>query len=68
MKLEEINLTKDTSFHWEDGKCYEDIDGLVKGIKAFNIDKTIMYNQWQRFDQETTSSAKACSVSKRVTV
>ena len=68
MKLEAINLTKDTSFHWEDGKCYEDIDGLVKGIKAFNIDKTIMYNQWQRFDQETTSSAKACSVSKRVTV
>ena len=68
MKLEAINLTKDTSFHWEDGKCYEDIDGLVKRIKATNIDNTIMYNQWQRFDQERTNSAKVCSVSKRVTV
>ena len=49
MKLEALaNLTKDTSFHWEDGKSYKDIDGLVERIKATNIDKMIMYNEWQR--------------------
>ena len=65
MKLEALaNLTKDTSFHLEDGKSYEDIDGLVGRIKATNIDKTIMYNEWQRVEQERTSSAKACSKRK----
>ena len=74
MKLEALaNLTKDTLFHWEDGKSYEDIDGLVERIKATNIDKTIMYHKWQRVEQERSSSAKACSkrktkVSKKVTV
>ena len=74
MKLEAFaNLPKDTSFHWEDGKSYEDIDGLVERIKATNIDKTIMCNEWQRVEQERTSSAKACSkektkVIKKVTV
>ena len=66
------NLTKDTSFHWEDGKSYEDMDGLVDRIKATNIDKTIMYNEWQSVEQERTSSTKTCSrrtkVSKKVTV
>ena len=48
MKLEALaHLTKDTSFHWEDGKSFECIDGLVEGMKATNIDKTIMYNKWQ---------------------
>ena len=65
MKLEALaNLTKDTSFHLEDGKSYEDIDGLVERIKATNIDKMIMYNEWQRVEQERTSSAKACSKRK----
>ena len=70
MKLEALaNLTKDTSFHWEDRKSYEDIDG----VKAPHIDKMIMYNEWQRVEQERTSSAKACSkrkakVSWKVTV
>ena len=74
MKLEALaNLTKDTSFHWEDRKSYEDIDGLVERIKAPHIDKMIMYNEWQRVEQERTSSAKACSkqkakVSRKVTV
>ena len=74
IKLEAFaNLPKDTSFHWEDGKSYEDIDGLVERIKATNIDKTIMCNEWQRVEQERTSSAKACSkqktkVIKKVTV
>ena len=48
MKLEALaNLTKDTSFHWEDGKSFKCIDGLVERMKATNIDKTIMYNKWQ---------------------
>ena len=48
MKLEALaHLTKDASFHWEDGKSFECIDGLVEGMKATNIDKTIMYNKWQ---------------------
>ena len=65
MKLEALaNLTKGTSFHWEDGKSSRDIDGLVERIKATNIDKTIMYNQWQRVEKERTSSAKACSKRK----
>ena len=74
MKLEALsNLTKATSFHWEDGKSFEDIDGLVERVKATNIDKTIMYNEWQRVEQERTSSAKAWSkrktkVSKKVSV
>ena len=62
MKLEALaNLTKDTSIHWEDGKSYENIDRLVERIKATNIDKMIMYNEWHRVEQERTSSAKACS-------
>ena len=74
MKLEALaNLTKDTSFHWEDGKSYKDIDGLVERIKATNIDKMIMYNEWQRIGQERTSSVKVCfmrkvKVSRKVTV
>ena len=74
MKLEALaNLLKDTSFHWQDAKSYEDIDGLAERIKATNIDKRIMYNEWQRVEQEGTSSAKACSkrktkASKKVTV
>ena len=74
MKLEVLsNFTKATSFHWEDGKSLEDIDGLVERIKATNIDKTIMYNEWQRVEQERTSSAKAWSkrktkVSKKISV
>ena len=48
MKLEALaNLTKDTSFHWEDGKSFECIDGLVERMKATNTDKMIMYNTWQ---------------------
>ena len=74
MKLEALaNLTKDTSIHWEDGKSYENIDRLVERIKATNIDKMIMYNEWHRVEQERTSSAKACSkwktkISMKVTV
>ena len=65
MKLETLaNLTKDTSFHLEDGKSYKDIDGLVERNKTTNIDKTIMYNEQQRVEQEITSSAKACSKQK----
>ena len=65
MKLEApANLTKDTSCRWEDGKSYEDIDGLVERIEATNIDKTIMYKEWQRVEQETTSSVKAWSKRK----
>ena len=66
------NLTKDTSFHWEDGKSYKDMDGLVERTKATNTDKTIMYNEWQSVEQERTSSTKTCSrqtkVNKKVTV
>ena len=48
MKLEALaHLTKDASFHWEDGKSFECVDGLVERMKATNIDKTIMYNKWQ---------------------
>ena len=47
MKLKTLtNLTKDTSFHYEDGKSYKDIDGFVERIKTTNIDKTTMYNEW----------------------
>ena len=64
MKLDALdNLTKNTSFHWEDGKSYEDVDGLER-IKATNIDKTIMYNKWQRVEQERTSMQKL-TLSKR---
>ena len=65
MKLEALaNLTKDTSFRLEDGKSYEDIDGLVERIKATNINKTIMYKEWQRVELERTSSVKAWSKRK----
>ena len=74
MKLEALaNLTKDTSCHRGDGKSYKDIDEIAERIKATNIDKTIMYNKWQRVKQERTSNAKAFSkrktkVSKKVTL
>ena len=65
MKRETLaNLTKDTSFHLEDGKSYKDIDGLVERIKTTNIAKTTMYNEWQRVEQERTSNAKAYSKRK----
>ena len=65
MKLEALaNLTKDTSFHGEDGKSYKDIDGLVERIKATNIDKMIIYNEWQRIGQERTGSVKVCFMRK----
>ena len=48
MKLETLaHLTKDASFHWEDGKSFECIDGPVERMKATNIGKTIMSNKWQ---------------------
>ena len=44
MNLEALaNLTKDASFHWEDRKSYDDIDGLIERIKAPHIDKMIIY-------------------------
>ena len=49
IKLESLgNLKKNISFHWEDGKSFECINGLVERMKATNIDKTVMYNKWQR--------------------
>ena len=48
MKLETLaHLTKDASFHWEDGKSFECIDVPVERMKATNIGKTIMSNKWQ---------------------
>ena len=48
MKLEVLaHLIKDASFHWEDWKSFECIDGPVERMKVTNIDKTIMYNKWQ---------------------
>ena len=42
MKVEALaNLTKDTSFLWEDGKSYEDLDGLVERIKPLILTKRI---------------------------
>ena len=41
------NLTKDTSFHWDDRRSFKCIDGLIERMKATNIDKTIIYNKCQ---------------------
>ena len=46
---------------------------LLREFKVTNMDKTIMYSEWQKISQEITRSAKACSerntkVTKKVTV
>ena len=46
---------------------------LLREFKVTNMDKTIMYSEWQKISQEITRSTKACSerntkVTKKVTV